>query len=617
MSAIGKTHRSLGQILKEQGWLTEELLQKALAKQSALSNKGGKKVSIGKILLSNGIITEAQLEKGLKLQKASRAVEFKTRSELEEIYGKLRYQYGDYETKDPFVPTEHGRDLVVVETLEGNPLLLVTREFQQTMFNIVFAVRKKLQKAYIDESGKSISITTVHVTPDVLSLYRQDTETQAADDFKGQTKHESEFESLIKQAYEEKAVDLHFFRGTDICRVRLRVWGSLRDYEDWDPEKADDIISVGFSTFGKGGKYSHWKKNQRQRIRMKIRYSQHITLDCRYEHSPGDDGAYHACIRILANDKRDITKQIDLRELGFTKAQALSIEAAASSASGMLILAGPTGSGKSTTLAGVVKYINRNDDTNVLTVESPIERELPAFQTSVSDDDDADPKEFAKAIKSTLRRDPDVLMVGEIRDEMSASAAATGVQTGHTLLTTVHAQSAIEIVERLSSPAMALPPETIGSPSFLAALIFQVLLPTLDPNSKLGLTMANIDEHLAPEERERLLSVVPDIDKHEICIRGSNRENPEGISGMTICAEVVIPDETMRRHFRKMELTEAMNHWIEKGKSDAAKGAPLADRITGLRASSHAFGKMLQGLIDPRDFEAKFGHMNLIEVSSS
>ena len=73
-------------------------------------------------------------------------------------------------------------------------------------------------------------------------------------------------------------------------------------------------------------------------------------------------------------------------------------------------------------MAGLIKFINQNNDVNVLTVESPIERELPAFQTSVSDDEEGNQNEFAHAIKSMLRRDPDVGMVGEIRDHMSASA---------------------------------------------------------------------------------------------------------------------------------------------------------------------------------------------------
>lgn len=611
MSAKGKIGKSVGEILLEKGHLTEDSLNKVLKKQATLSQKAGKPVSLGKILLANNLVTEAQLNEALNAEKQSRvAYAFKARSELEEIYGALRYVSGDDHGDKPLVDVEHSSEMVVAENSAGQPYILVTRPFHESMFNAVLATRKRVQAAFCDKEGRPLKITTVFATSDVLVLYRKETGLAASEQSE-KTDYELMFETLVKQAYESRAVDLHFFRQTDRCRVRFRVWGALRDHVDWEPEKADDVISVGFSSFGKGGKYSHWKKNIRQRIRLKIRYSQHITLDCRYEHSPGDDGAYHACIRILANDKREIKKQIDLCDLGFTRAQTKTIEAAASAASGMVILSGPTGSGKSTTLAGVVKFINRNDDTNVLTVESPIERELPAFQTSVSDDDDADPKEFAKAIKSTLRRDPDVLMVGEIRDETSASAAATGVQTGHTLLTTVHAQSAIEIVERLSSPAMALPPETIASPSFISALIFQMLLPTLDPASKIRLTTENLRAHLEADEADRLLALVPDLDAFEICIRGKSDEFPEGVAGMTICAEVVTPTEIMRRKFRNLELAEAMNEWIEEGRK-LNQGKPLDERVFGLRASSHAIGKMLEGRIDPRDVEAYFGHLNLL-----
>lgn len=610
MSAKGRAYKALGEVLKSEGWISNDVLNKALKKQAEINKDPNKRITLGKILVSNGVISEDQLQLALTQQKKSKTLEFKTRSELEELYGALTYQYGNLETHEPLVDPEYASDILVAETVDGTPFILVTRKFQETMVNVVLGVRKRIQGAFRDKNGRALKITTLHITKDVLMLYSQDT-VSASSDNDEKSDLEVEFENLVKRAYEAKAVDLHFFRQNDICRVRFRVWGTLRDHEDWDPIKADNIISVGFSSFGKGGKYSHWMQNNRQRIRLKIRYSQHIMLDCRYEHSPGDDGAYHACIRILANDKRDIAKPIDLAGLGFTRAQTKKIEAAASSASGMVILSGPTGSGKSTTLAGVVKYINRADDMNVLTVESPIERELPAFQTSVSDDDDADPKEFAKAIKSTLRRDPDVLMVGEIRDEMSASAAATGVQTGHTLLTTVHAQSAIEIVERLSSPAMGLPPQTIASPSFISVLIFQMLLPTLDDKSKVRVTHDNIDKYFGSEEKERLLSLVPNLEEHTICIRGTSREYPEGVAGMTICAEVVLPDETMRRHFRKLELAEAMELWLEMGKA-VNEGLSLDQRVTGLRASSHALGKMLAGLIDPRDIEVYFGHLNLL-----
>ena len=614
MSSKGGVVKSLGEVLRDLNLISVDDLNRALKKQAEYNAKQPEnKVRIGSILMANKLITQTQLQEALKEQNKRKQFEFKTKGELEDIYGRLNYQLEATGTKETFVDSEHEAEVIVAESpSSGHPFILVTMSFQETNLNALLAVRRRVTKAYSAEDNSKVELVTLHATKDVLILYRQQKGLSNDTGEDGsQTDAELEFENLVKRAYEAKAVDLHFFRRSDNCRVRFRVWGSMRDHEDWEPKKADDILSVGFSSFGKGGKYSHWKSNTKQRIRIKVTYSQFITLDCRYEHAPGDDGAYHACIRILANDRRDIDKLINLVHLGFTTAQAKSIESAASAASGMVILAGPTGSGKSTTLAGVVKYLNRNDDVNILTVESPIERELPAFQTAVSDDDDADPKEFAMAIKSNLRRDPDCMMVGEIRDQMSASAAATGAQTGHTLLTTVHAQSAIEIVERLSSPALGLSAQTIGSPSFISILIFQMLLPVMDSKSKTRLTAGNIDEHLTAEEKDRLLALVPDFDAHEICVRGTSREFPEGIAEMTICAEVVVPDPKMRRLFRSLDLSEALEQWLSLGR-EKNQGLPLDNQVTGLTAASHAVSKMLSGMIDPRDIEGSFGHLNLL-----
>lgn len=613
MSARSIVTKLLGDILVEQGLITEDNLRKGLAKQKQLNEVSTKQYGLGEILIANKKITSEQLQSALAIQRSKQQIEFKAKNELEEIYGALFYQRAPAGDLERFVASEYEADILVVESQgDGSPFILVTKSFQETMFNTVLTVRTRVCKAYAGDDGKAPKIITLNVSKDVLSLYRHDSSVlPEADEEKDKTGLELEFEQLVKRAYESKATDLHFLRRLDNCRVRFRVWGAMRDHEDWEPKKADDILSVAFSSFGKGGMYSHWKAEEGQRMRMQIVYSQHITLDCRYEHAAGDDGAYHACIRILANDRRDIRKLINLRGLGFNNAQTKAIEMAASGVSGMLILAGPVGSGKSTTLAGIVKYINRDDDVNILTVESPIERELPAFQTAVSDDDGADPKEFGRAIKSTLRRDPDILVVGEIRDDMSASASATGVQTGHTLLTTVHAQSAMEIPERLCSPALALPPQTIGAPSFLAILIFQMLLPVLDEDSKIRITSRNIDSHLTADVKSRLLSLVPDVDVVSIYVRGKSRTAPEGVSSMTICAEVVVPNETLRRMFRKMQLSEALNYWIELGRKEN-EGIPADERITGLRASSHAVGKMLEGMIDPRDIEKAFGHLNLL-----
>jgi type II secretory ATPase GspE/PulE/Tfp pilus assembly ATPase PilB-like protein len=235
---------------------------------------------------------------------------------------------------------------------------------------------------------------------------------------------------------------------------------------------------------------------------------------------------------------------------------------------------------------------------------------LPAFQTTVSDDEKGNRNEFADAIKSMLRRDPDVGFVGELRDEMSASACASGVQTGHTMISTVHAQSGIEIVERLASPAMKLAPETIGAPSFINALVFQMLIPLLDQETKIRLTKSNLNDYMDERQRDRFLRLFPDFDSKNMYVRGKSPQNPEGLKGMSICAEVVIPDDYMRTCFRKMELAEALNYWRRLGAKDMHK--PLDERITGLTAADVAIAKTEAGLVDPRDLEGRFGHLDLL-----
>ncbi|MGX1201051.1 GspE/PulE family protein [Marinobacter sp. MBR-105] len=609
--------RTIGSILLEKGWIKQSVLEQAIKVQEKQRSAGKSVPKLGDILVYNNVITSEQLRQALQIQKNAQYSanhQITTRIELEERYGTLTRQNTNRLKQSDFVSGAASKHMMVAEDRSGNPLILISAAAKSAHVNAFTQLNKDVREAYADsgEEGKSSRPTIVHVSEDIISLF---SETDASDQTKeeDQTAFEKEFDELLKKAYESKAVDVHFFRGHDNCRVRFRIYGALRDHTEWKIDKADRIISVGFSSRGVGGKEAYWQKTVMQRRRLKVDYNHHVKLDCRYEHAPGDDGAYHACIRILANDKREVKELIDLEKLGFTRAQTRLLQAGASKASGLVILSGPTGSGKSTTLAAIIKWLNRNDDVNILTVESPIERELPAFQTSVSDNSE-NPQEFAEAIKSTLRRDPDILMVGEIRDKYSAQAAVSGVQTGHTLLTTVHAQSGIEIVERLASPVLQVPAQTIGSPSLINALVFQMLLPKLDDKSKIRLTPENMYDHLDRDLVNRLSHVCPDITKANICVRGQSTEYPEGVSGMTICAEVIAPDLVMRKHFAKLELTEALMHWRKSGQTEKAAKKDYNERVVGFTALDHAIAKMLRGEIDPRDVENYFGMLNMQDI---
>jgi len=593
--------KHLGAILVDQGAVSEETITKALTFQRK-KQKEGVNAQLGDILRHSGKISRKQLDQALRNQKAQKAgtVEIKSKYELELELGRTFYKATDSQN-NRFVEAGSAKQILVAEDESGKPYILHTVQGKKSHINAFLKTQSKVEKSFQDSAQKPGHIL---VTQNLIEIFlASQTETEEAEE--DQTDAEERFETILRDGFEAGASDIHFFRNEDNCMVRFRIYGNIRTYDEMPALSADRLISVGFSSFGQGGNNIYWKKETKQRIRMRFVYSENITVAGRYEHSPGDDGQYHSCIRLMPDDRRERTKEIDFQKLGFTKAQTRLLKSASSKASGLVCFAGPTGSGKSTTMAGLVKWLNRNDDTVILTVESPIERPLPAFQTSVSDDDKADSKEFADAIKSTLRRDPDLLMVGEVRDSYSAEAAVSGVQTGHMLLTSIHAQSAIEIVERMSSSALKIPTQTIGSPSFISALVFQMLLPKLDEQSRIRLTTSNIAEHLDAEEADRVMQVVPNLDEMNVCVRGSRPEYPEGIAGMTICAEVMSPTQAMRSHFQKLELNEALQSWRKAAEKD--RGKPLDERCAGLAALDHGFEKMKLGIIDPRDLEAYFG----------
>ncbi len=155
---------------------------------------------------------------------------------------------------------------------------------------------------------------------------------------------------------------------------------------------------------------------------------------------------------------------------------------------GMIIVSGPTGSGKSTTLAAMINYLNRNRTCRVVTIEDPIEyiysdAECNIIQRELGDDT----LSFSNALKHVLRQDPDVILVGEMRDLETASAALNIAETGHMVLTTGHAPSASQAVERITD---LFPPHErnlaqMRLASLLNGILCQTLVPRADGNGRI------------------------------------------------------------------------------------------------------------------------------------
>ena len=156
---------------------------------------------------------------------------------------------------------------------------------------------------------------------------------------------------------------------------------------------------------------------------------------------------------------------------------------------GLVIISGPTGSGKSTTLAAMIEHLNMNENRRVVTIEDPVEYTYENLNCTITQRElGSDTLSFAEALRHVLRQDPDVILVGEMRDLETASAALTVAETGHLVLTTGHAPSAYQAMERVIN--MFPPHERYLAQARLASLILgvlcQALVPRLDGSGRVA-----------------------------------------------------------------------------------------------------------------------------------
>ena len=180
---------------------------------------------------------------------------------------------------------------------------------------------------------------------------------------------------------------------------------------------------------------------------------------------------------------------------------------------GLVLFTGPTGSGKTTTLAAMIDYINSNSAKHVITVEDPIEYVFYHKKSMIHQREiGKDVENFATALHSSLREDPDIILVGEMRDYETISAAMTAAETGHLVLSTVHTSSAAQTVERILD---AYPPHAQNQArtqlaNNLKATITQVLMPDIDGNGMImGTEILINNEAISTMIRENKTHQIP------------------------------------------------------------------------------------------------------------
>ncbi len=254
--------------------------------------------------------------------------------------------------------------------------------------------------------------------------------------------------NMLLQAVKEEVSDVHIEPTGDVLRFRFRVDGVLRVAKEYPLKKLPGIISrikiMSMLDIGER------RKPQDGRFEMPVSGS---SYDVRVSTLPLNDGE-KIVLRLL--DKSKV--KVDLKDLGFEKEQQQTFERHLFKPHEIILVTGPTGSGKTTTLYGALNLIN-SVEKNIVTVEDPVEYELLGVNQVQANIKAG--LTFSSALRSILRQDPDIVMIGEIRDVETAEIAIQAALTGHLVLSTLHTNDSSGAISRLIE--MGIPPFLITS----------------------------------------------------------------------------------------------------------------------------------------------------------
>jgi general secretion pathway protein E len=435
------------------------------------------------------------------------------------------------------------------------------------------------------------------------------------DILESQSQLQNEIRLLFAEASQRKASDLYITVRDNLSIVQLRIFGALTVIKQLSSSVGSAICKTIYQTMSDAAS-SSFQPRRSQKSRMKIAHLHGTNLNgVRIQSNPTDNG-YEMICRLLYQNQNIGQNMYDL---GYTANQVNDINYIMSKPSGICIIAGPTGSGKSTTLQVIItNLINASNCTkHVVTVEDPpeypiygkqkitkletsikngvkthsvVNKEFTVYATQIpvsQERDDQDRREkFAKVIADGMRSDPDIFMIGEIRDYASADAAINAAITGHQVFTTIHAGHAMLVLSRLVN--LGIKSELICDADIVSGIIAQRLVRKLCPHCAIPL---NTDEHIIHR-----LNTVFHGDMSNIKMRGNGcKLCDNGVSGRSVVAEVIVTDAKFMELYASSK-TSALSYWKS---------------MSGMSMMQHGLLKVKDGIVDPRDLEQELGYIEL------
>ncbi|MFA5783687.1 MAG: ATPase, T2SS/T4P/T4SS family [Phycisphaerae bacterium] len=511
----------LGQLLLAHGVVTQEQVDRALTEQK---EKGHNKL-LGELLVEMGYCTDNQIAAALSEAYGvpyaqvnprlcdPKAVELLPREFLEEHIVLPLFKVYDAPTVAVSEPTNVFL-IDEIERISGCRVQVVcatAKDIKSTLQTYIPAAHVFVIDDIIDEDGLEDFTLIENIAQDITNL----------EEMAGQSPVVKLVNHIIFNAVRENASDIHVEPGDKILRVRYRVDGRL--YEKMKPPHQMHPAIVSRIKIMAELDIAQRRLPQDGGIHVLVEGK---AIDLRVSVMPGNFGE-KVVIRVI-NPQKIL---LNLESLGFAYNNLQAYRNVMRSPNGIILVTGPTGSGKNTTLYATLAELN-SDEVNICTVEDPVEcnmHHINQFQVS-----DTVGFKFATALRSLLRQDPDIIMVGEIRDQETANIAVQAALTGHLVLSTLHTNDAPGAVTRLLDLGVA--PYLVSAS--LISVLAQRLVRKICPNCK--------TEFEPPNSFKKIIEKLGGkIDKFYNGLGCSKCRNT-GFAGRIAIHELFIPDDEVK-----------------------------------------------------------------------
>ena len=515
----------LGDLLIQQGLLTEEQLKIALDEQKRTGRK------LGRVFVESGYVTEAGISQALARQLRIPFIELKTFTPRADLIKLL-----------PEAPARRFRALVLGEMPDGRLQIGMSDPTDlQAYDEITRLVRREIELAVVTESELLAMVDRVYHRGEQITGLAKELTAELGDvpiefgDLLGMNPgaEDAPVVKLLQTVFEEamrlRASDIHFEPQEKSLRIRFRIDGVLHIQTEADA-KISSAVALRLKLMS-GLDISEKRLPQDGRFNIKVRAN---PVDVRISTLPTQFG--ESVVMRLLNQNTGLLK---LDRIGMPERVLERFRHALKRPSGMVLVTGPTGSGKTTTLYAALNELN-SPEKKVITVEDPVEYRLSGLnQVQVHEKIDLS---FSRVLRTVLRQDPDIVLIGEMRDQETAEIGMRAAMTGHLVLSTLHTNDAVSTPIRLLD---------MGVPRYMVALsvhmvVAQRLVRVICGNCRETYT-------LTPSEHEWLRYELGDqVDSHAF----------HHGRGCTHCANTGYQGRTGVYEFLEMSdrVVEAINH---------------------------------------------------------